>query len=252
MRKLVTENAFIGKNVFYLPSCHSTNSTAIQLSREKTLVHGDIIWTNHQMSGRGQQSNKWEGAPGQNLTFSIVLFPHFLPFNKQFFLNIVTTLAVKELLATFKHPGFIIKWPNDILYYNKKICGILIENQVKNQNSFISVIGVGININQELFTNSRAISLKNICGRNFDLWELMKKWTAIFEKWYRALENGSWDHLKTQYESNLYWLDEWHLFRREEGYFKGNIKGINPQGLLQIDDGLKICEFRFKEVSFVE
>ena len=116
----------------------------------------------------------------------------------------------------------------------------------------MSVIGVGININQEFFTNDRAISLKNICGKEFDLWEMLQRWSSIFEKWYRFLENGSWNYIKSTYEKNLYWLDEWHLFRTEKNYFKGRIKGINAHGLLQIDDGFDLHEFRFKEVSYIE
>ncbi|MFN3316125.1 MAG: biotin--[acetyl-CoA-carboxylase] ligase, partial [Raineya sp.] len=144
--------------------CQSTNLTALELIENDDYFEGTTIITDHQTAGRGQQENTWEAEQGQNITLSVILTPQMLKVQEQFFLNMAVTLAIYDLLqGLVSNPTALkIKWSNDLLYQNKKICGILIQNIISGQNIAKSVVGIGININQMTFKESQAISLAQI------------------------------------------------------------------------------------------
>src|SRR5688572_19822458 len=113
-----------------MPECHSTNTLAMELCQQTNAPEGTLVITSKQTSGRGQRGNTWESIPHMNLTFSLVLRPTFLSVREQFYLNIFTSLSIRDFLAESCHIPIHIKWPNDILANDFKICGILIENQL--------------------------------------------------------------------------------------------------------------------------
>jgi BirA family biotin operon repressor/biotin-[acetyl-CoA-carboxylase] ligase len=178
-----TENLFIGHTILNFNELPSTND---YLKENASFFNeGTVVWTKNQTSGRGQQGNKWISEADKNLTFSILLLPHFLQVNKQFYLSMVTALAVTDFLKKFDVEAQI-KWPNDILVNKKKISGILIENTLKGNSINCSIVGVGININQTNFCAPNSTSLLNVIKSNsaFNLEELLKAFITIFEKYY--------------------------------------------------------------------
>ena len=122
-----------------------------------------------QTSGKGQRGNSWESEAGQNLLFSTVLYPRFVEARRQFVLSQIVSLAVKEELDTYTE-GISIKWPNDIYWHEKKICGMLIENVLEGNRIGRCIPGIGINLNQTIFRSPapNPVSLKQITGRDYD------------------------------------------------------------------------------------
>lgn len=83
-----------------------------------------------QTAGKGQVGNSWESEAGKNLMFSILLYPDFLPANRQFLISQIASLSVKETLEKYTD-SVTVKWPNDIYWKDRKICGMLIERSVR-------------------------------------------------------------------------------------------------------------------------
>ncbi|MDQ2657225.1 MAG: biotin--[acetyl-CoA-carboxylase] ligase, partial [Bacteroidota bacterium] len=158
----------MGKNLVFVPECLSTNTLALEIGQQSPAKEGTVVITDHQTAGKGQRGNTWDAEPRQNLTFSLVLKPGFLPVNKQFYLNIVISLGLYDYLKEKTSDTVYIKWPNDILVHGKKISGILIENQLKGMQISNSIAGIGFNLNQNVFASPSAISLSQVIRTKLD------------------------------------------------------------------------------------
>ena len=130
----------------HIATAGSTNDEA----RDPRLAHGDVVWADEQTAGRGQRGHAWSSTPGENLTFSVVLRPTFLPVGEQFLLSEAVALA---LCDTFEAFGIAarIKWTNDIYVGNHKLSGMLFEHSFSGPTLSRSVVGIGINVNQMAF-----------------------------------------------------------------------------------------------------
>ena len=126
----------------------STNSLLRELVIKESLAEGSVVVADFQTAGRGQIGNTWESEAGKNLMFSLVLYPTCIPANRQFLISQIAALSVKEALDLYAD-HITVKWPNDIYWKDKKICGMLIENDVSGHHIRRSIAGLGININQE-------------------------------------------------------------------------------------------------------
>jgi BirA family transcriptional regulator, biotin operon repressor / biotin---[acetyl-CoA-carboxylase] ligase len=241
---------FTGRNCVNLPECHSTNDYTLNLLSEKEVPEGTIIITGNQTKGKGQRGNSWYSEPNKNLTFSLVFKPSFLPVGKQFYLNIITSLSVHQTLTHFIEKKVSIKWPNDVYVGDKKICGILIHNNLKGKNISSSVIGIGLNVNQKSFDLPAATSVISEIETESVLSDVLCNLLENLEKYYLLLKSEEFQKLRMLYLEKLYWLQETRIFRAEEE-FKGEITGVTEEGLLQIDTGQVIREFSFKEVAYL-
>ncbi len=226
---------FIGSKLIYLPECHSTNTTALQLLQQESLPEGTVIITDRQLAGRGQRGNSWEAVSGQNLTFSMVLRPRFLPIQDQFLLNISISLAISDFLTDLQLSGAAIKWPNDLYAGSKKLGGILIESSLKNAQLEWSVIGIGINVNQKEFSVPTATSLALELGCDHSLQQLLDQLLKALEvRYLQLMKQKKTQELRREYLERMYWLGEWHLFETEGKQFTGKIVGIDPRGKLAV------------------
>lgn len=252
MHKIFTNTLFVGKKVLFLPSCHSTNSIATELLSQGQVTNGQLVITDFQEKGRGQRGNSWESQSGKNLLFSLVAEAPFLDASEGFFLNVVTSLAIADALRDYIPEGVAIKWPNDIYYDQKKICGILIENTIKNNGICNAIIGVGLNINQEKFVTANAISLRQVCNQEIDRTDFLDLLLGKFEYYYLQLKKGKMAALMQSYLRYLYWRNEIHVFRSQDGFFNGKILGTDKAGKLhvEVEDGER-C-FNFKEIEFIK
>jgi len=241
----------IAKKIINMTSCQSTNSEAMTLIKEKKTTEGLVVNTFSQTNGRGQQQNLWHSAPQSNLTFSLVLHPTFLLPTEQFQLTIACSLALTSFLTSISGKMFQIKWPNDILYRNKKICGILIENIIKGKTISHSIIGIGLNINQKSFPLEKAISLSLITNKTYDLPLLLDKLTDTILAYYGALKSNEND-FKKEYLHTLFQYEEWTNYIVAEQSITGRIIGISDIGMLRMEllNG-SIQEFGLKEIRFV-
>jgi len=235
-----------------MPECHSTNDEALQRIRSGKVPEGTVVVTDNQTKGRGQRSNVWITLPGVNLTFSIILLPSFLPVNNQFYLNMSIALGIADFLQHLIPTKTVrIKWPNDIIIDDKKVCGILIENQLSGQRIQHSVIGIGLNVNQMQFEFEKASSLAALSGRAFQLPELLEGLLEKIEARYLMLRNQQTQKLLDDYLTTMYWIGERHIFSDAQTQFQGVIIGIDEIGRLRIEVGNEVKLFSVKEVNYL-
>jgi BirA family transcriptional regulator, biotin operon repressor / biotin---[acetyl-CoA-carboxylase] ligase len=241
------------KNTIILQEVESSNNYAKQLLVAGKACHGTVVLAYYQNNGRGYGRNQWESEAKKNLLTSVVLFPEFLPADKQFYLSKITSLALVDLLN--EEIGSVsIKWPNDIYAGDKKIAGILIENSVGGNYLQSSVIGIGLNINQERFSSNlpNPVSLKQITNKEFSIESVAERLQVIFRGWYRQLKNGQTTAIDYAYFCKLYRLNQWARFKKGELIFEARIRGIGEFGQFIIEDRTgNVSEYLFKEIEFV-
>ncbi len=248
---------FIGKNLIQLDSVDSTNSFARQLLSESRPLDGTVILAKEQIAGRGQMGNTWAAEPGKNITVSIVLYPDQLDADKQFFLNMAVALAVKDFCEFVLLDEVKIKWPNDIYYHDKKLGGILIENSISGSKITSSIIGIGLNVNQEEFDPSlpnptSLIQIKKPADSpDYDVVKLVEELCGYLEKYYLQLRQQHFNFLDKGYTVALYRYQQTHEFKRGDSVFKGEINGVGKDGKLIIHSGSKELRFGFKEVEYI-
>jgi BirA family biotin operon repressor/biotin-[acetyl-CoA-carboxylase] ligase len=184
-----------------------------------------------------------------------LLTPAFLPIADQFDLTRAISLGVYDALKPLLGSELKIKWPNDIYYANKKLGGMLIENLLQGSQIKHSVIGIGLNINQDDFPPGLpyAVSLKQILQRDYDLKVLLSEICNNIEAWYLKLKAGKILLVRDTYLSRLYWLNESHSFKSKEGVFDGKIEAVKNNGILVVSNNFTTeLEFTFKEIEFLK
>jgi len=235
-----------------MPSCHSTNDICADLITKGDCEDGMAVVTEFQTNGRGQGSNTWISKPGENLLCSIILETAFLPASKQLYLNMAVSLAVREVLYGYIKQPISVKWPNDLLYENRKVCGLLIQNVLRGSKMEYSIIGVGLNANQDDFPVEQAISLRQITGKWYNLSMIFERLCEILEKYFLHLKQSNNEYLQDQYVKHLYWYQEEHIFSLPDHVeFTGTIVGIDGQGRLKIDTGGSVATYSNREVVFI-
>ena len=247
------KSKLIGSSVITLNKINSTNTYANQLSMEEKLVSGTVILARNQTDGKGQHGNKWESQEGKNLTFSILLFPEKLQADHQFMLSKAISLGIIEYLKSMAE-GFSIKWPNDIYYKDRKIAGILIENSVQGNLLSESIVGIGLNVNQEYFSKEvrNPVSLKTITGKHFVIADELDKLLQSLDIYCQKLFAMKYNEINPAYMANLYRYNEFFDFISSDRKFKGKIIGVSDYGHLQIElSNGKIKVFDYKEVEYV-
>ena len=251
MYKIPANTLFMGKDLIFMPECHSTNTIALDLCQQSDRPEGCVVITDKQLSGRGQRGNTWESEPGMNLTFSVILKPTFLAIKNQFILSVMTSLAVYDYLSNiFNEKSIAIKWPNDILVNEFKICGILIENQLVGDKLAHSVVGIGLNVNQQHFGSNRATSLAIVGNKVYTLQAVFEGVLGCLEARYLQLRQNKADMLKRTYLDHLYRINESHQFISGTEVFTGKIIGVDETGRLKVENEGKEKVFDVKQIAF--
>ncbi len=240
-------------HIIKLSATASTNAYLKDLWQNKKPEDETIVWAIDQFEGRGQQGAEWQSEPGKNLTFSVLKYFKGLEVQHQFALNMTISLAIKEALNELRIPEISIKWPNDILSGSYKICGILIENMVKAKEIGASVIGIGLNVNQDDFGSlEKAGSLRLITGLSYDLYSiivLIMKYLHIRLKNFTA---SNFAELKADYEKLMYRRGIPSTFVLPEGpQFMGIISGITNGGHLELETEEGKQVFDLKEIRLL-
>ena len=250
MYKIKSKTLFIGKNLIYLPTCQSTNDEAADLVRLGQGWEGTVVITDFQTAGRGQRGNQWLAQAGENFMLSLILRPHFLSTSQQFRLNVAISVGIYEFFKPYLGESLKIKWPNDVYVDDQKLGGVLIENSIQGGRLEASIVGMGLNINQLLFENPRATSLRKATQKEYVREELLPDLLASLEKNYLLLRNGHFDALKMRYLQSLFRYQEQHNFRQAENVFTGMIVGVTDAGLLAVQIDNRLVYFDFKEISY--
>jgi len=253
---LITPNntLFIGKVLHLLDAIGSTNQYALDMLSKNKPSEGTIFLTHNQYAGRGQVNKHWESEPGKNLTFSLLLYPIFLPARQQFLLSQAISLGIAETLQAFIPKKISIKWPNDLYVEERKITGILIQNSLKGSSLQSAVVGIGLNVNQAIFKsdapNPTSIFLETNQLLSLDF--VLDKLCQHLEQRYLQLKAGRYQQLQADYRQFLFRLNEPHLYKRPDNtVFSGTIKGVTEIGQLQMETAQGMEVFSLKEVGYI-
>ncbi len=241
--------------IIKLDAIDSTNSFLKNMAVKTSVDDFTVVIAKKQISGRGQMNATWEVKEGKSLTFSVFCKFSDLCITDYKYLNYCVSLSVYEALKYLKLPRLAIKWPNDILSVSKKVAGILIENTLNINKISSSVIGIGINVNQNSFSEElpNASSIKMILNKETDLEFLLNKVLSILEKKIKILRRKEFSLLEKEYLSVLYKKNVPSMFKNSQNIlFMGKIIGISDNGNLQIElENEKVKDFGLKEISFV-
>ena len=254
--------------IIRLDSVESTNKycEALNLAEVEDFT---CYWALAQTAGIGQRGNHWHSAPGENLTFSLVLHPSWLPADRQFRLTQALSLAVTDFLSALplrqgespKGKGVGIKWPNDIYVGDHKICGTLVSTHLSTQaitqshNHAIittAIAGIGLNINETVFPDwvPNPTSLRLLTGRSYDLEETLHTLLLCIERRYQALHDDA--DFESEYLALLLGRGEQRQYVYRSQPLTATIEGVDEYGrlLLTTADDSSIC-CNMKEIQYI-
>jgi BirA family biotin operon repressor/biotin-[acetyl-CoA-carboxylase] ligase len=241
-------------SIIKLSAIDSTNDYLKDLSRNQVLENFTVVVTDIQTKGKGQMGATWISEEGKNLIMSMLIKEVVRDVDAIFHLNVAVALSIFEVINESKVPSLTIKWPNDIMSDHKKIAGILIENSIKSDGKIESVVGIGVNVNQQNFDNlPKASSMAVVSNSEFDLAELLNKIIFQLKKNCGYILTNQSDKLWSKYHENLFKISVPMAFEdANQNKFMGIIQGVTSNGMLQIrveDDSVKT--FGIKEVQML-
>ena len=251
---MIKTHKIIGSRIIQLAKVDSTNKFALDLMAEDELQEGTVIYTNDQTSGRGQKGRTWLSEAGKNIALSIILYPKFLHPREQFKLSQVISLAIWDTIHDFIGAEVSIKWPNDIYIGKKKVCGILIQNAISSSEILSSVIGIGINVNQQQFPsglpNPTSLILEK--GDTIDFEDFSNILYSKMDQYYLQLRTRNFELIDKAYHQRLYQKEVTAFYQdTDRNVFSGKIIGTTPTGKLNIETSEGLRTFDLKEVSFL-
>ena len=235
-------------NIKHFKEVESTNVLALNYIKENDLQSSVIFTADFQNFGRGQQLSKWESDKGDNLLISIALKMD-LSLENQFNLSVNTSLSISDVLSYYNIENVSVKWPNDIVVKDKKICGILIENKVRGQKITHSVLGIGLNINQTKFKifNQIATSFKLESNSDFDI---NKVRDILIEK-LRCRFLNSDEKNREDYLNKLYLKERVAAFKVDGLIQNGIIKSVTTEGYLVVKLENETRIFKMREIIYL-
>lgn len=175
----------VGKNLVIFNRITSTNDFLKRIARRGAAT-GTVVLADEQTAGRGRLQRPWQSPPGKGLWFSILLRPQLAPENIGI-ISLAIAAVAAEAFAKIGGEGFHVKWPNDVMFNGKKVCGILCETQIVQDEIEAVIAGVGVNVlqtEQEFAPalRSRATSLAQACGKFVDRQRLLIELLALLER----------------------------------------------------------------------
>ena len=235
--------------IIKLNATPSTNDYLKIRHRSNVASDGELVWALDQTKGRGQRENSWESDEKNSLTFSI--YKRFEEFsgNDPFLISVVVSLALVYALEQLKIPNIKVKWPNDILSVNKKIGGVLIENIFSSGKISASVIGVGLNLNQETFSKlPHATSLKKAVGIHWHSQEVLNHLIPFLETALLKTDFKNSRVLLEEYQNSLWRFDQLSCFDSNSKVFKGLLKKVEADGSILLKTAEKEKHVTFPNV----
>ena len=237
------------ENSLFIEETPSTNSLLWEMNREKALPEGFVVYTDFQTEGKGQIGNSWESETGENLLFSMVLYPKQVPVDQLFLISQLVSIGIKRTLDEYVG-DITVKWPNDIYWKNKKIAGILLENSLQGNKIKTVVIGIGLNVNQKVFISDapNPVSLCQITGKSLNRKLILNKINRNILNLYDELDA---EKIRSEYAESLYRKDGFHRFNADGKSFQAKIIFVHPDGQLELEiENGERKGFYFKEVKF--
>lgn len=229
----------------------STNNYAMGLIHAGMAQHGTVVFTHEQTKGKGQRQKQWLANPNENIMLSLIVTPFNLGVNEQFLLSMCTAIGIHQFFSGHAGEETKIKWPNDLYWRDRKAGGILIENIIKGPDWLYAVIGIGININQTSFqgVGKKAVSLKQITGKDYDTVSLAKDLIKKLDQSFLQLVYHP-ERILGEYEQLLFKWKEKVRLKKGARVFEAAIKGVSQNGSLITGDEIEEW-FMLGEVEWV-
>lgn len=243
-----------GLNHLHFKSISSTNDFLEDLVLKENLKNGFVISADFQTMGRGMLNNSWFSESGKNLLFSRLYLPNHLEVQFQFFLSKVVASGVRNGIQQLL-PGenVKIKWPNDIYVNTKKIAGILIKNHLKNKSIQQSILGIGINVNQQHFpAELNATSIATQTGKYSSVNQVFDIISEHLDEALGRLELANYEFINKNYHDNLLGLGTWMTYLHRGHSFEAKILEVTAEGQLLLEDRYgKKTGYEVKEIALV-
>lgn len=239
----------------YLSETDSTNNQMSRLLEKGcVLPDGFVVITDYQKAGRGQVGNSWYSERGVNLLFTVLFQPKDLSIANQFYLSEVASVAIADALSSLLSTDEIrIKWPNDLYFRDKKIAGILVENIVMSGVIEQTMIGVGLNVNQENFPDwiPNPISMKQVSNHDFEREVVLNEILSSLKKERKLVYEKDFSRIKSRYIKRLYRYNTFSKFIDSNGITEARIVDVESSGKLVIKstEG-NTSKYYFKEISY--
>ena len=213
-----------------------------------------LVTADYQTAGRGQGKNMWESENQKNLLFAFRFFPCQIKAVDQYRLLECISVAVAEALEKYTKSRVAIKWPNDLYFGDRKICGILIEHNICGAFLSETRCGIGINVNQSEFKSDapNPVSLRQILGKEVDRAALLRNFLKSFMKRFAELLSEHEGRVALDYFKRLYRSEGFFLYRDANGTFEAEMEAILEDGRLMLKDKSgKERVYAHKEVEYI-
>lgn len=243
-------NATIGQKIVHLESVDSTNNYTANVFKEGSIEHGTVILADIQTNGRGQRGNTWQSGAFENITMSIAIDPNLCKINNLISLNHITSIALFKIISSYCE-NVKIKWPNDILVNQNKIAGILIESQFSG-NKMHSVIGIGLNVNQTDFENSKSTSLFIETQKTMNIKSLVFEFISFFNETLVEFQKQGEKNIHYFFDSHLWLRNKESKFIKNDKAFHGIIKETDLTGQINIEVNGSIQSFKNGEIKYAQ
>ena len=239
-------------NIIKLDAISSTNDYLKKKYKSNNCKDGDIIWTKEQTNGKGQREKRWISQKGKSLTISVYKEFDKFKVSNSFILNALISTSIVKTLEKIGLKKVRIKWPNDIMSGNKKLGGILIENFIKSELISSSIIGIGLNINEDKFKDlPNATSLFMEINQKVKLKKILNVLTQELFSSFNLLKDNQNSIVKS-YSSYLWKHNTLNNFKQKKNQFRAKVKGVNSSGnlILEMSDG-SISDFNSNEIKMI-
>ena len=234
--------------IIHIDETDSTNRWLKENGGEAAMV----VVAEYQTAGKGCGKNSWESERGKNLTFSMLVHPCEHPLRiqakEQFRITEVVSVALCKTLQPYIYNKVEIKWPNDIYVGDKKLCGILIENRLQGSVIKDSIIGIGLNVNQQVFLSDapNPVSMWQLTGQETNREVLLEAFLQAF--------NEAWESetISKAYRQRQYRREGYHAFCDKDGRFEAKLRNVLNDGMLVLEDreGQR-RNYAFKEIKYI-
>lgn len=243
---------FIGQTHCFLQQTESTNVWLAEKLKTNILSEGFLVHADYQENGKGRLERTWRSDAGKNLMFSVYLRPAFIAVSNQSILSFLVALSVSDTVQSFVKSEVFVKWPNDVICENKKIAGILIENQLKGMFIDRVIAGIGLNVNQESFPdNIPGTSIAQITGSEISRKEVLETFCRHLEARYLQVKNAGPESLLETYNQRLYGRGHEVTVQMDDNTSNGVIRKVDKEGCINIVTNGVLNRYHFNSVKLI-
>lgn len=244
---------WMGKELFLFREVTSTNSVAQRMAHDGA-SEGTIVLSRTQTSGRGRLNRQWVCPAGQGILMSMILRPEI---SGQLIpqLTLLCGVVVAETIKKTTGCAAGIKWPNDIVMSEKKVCGILAQTIISKTALQYVIMGVGINVNLDTWQlppdcRETSTSLRMELGQNVSRWEVLRQFISSWEEHYQYFLHEGHSYLRMKWIENNVTLGRNVAINKARGPVQGRAVDISARGglIVSFPDG-EVEEFMAEDLS---